>query len=203
MKTATSAVRVKIARLGQIAVDLQEGKSFSVTRLTTIKSLCTDHAAARSFAVHIARLAKRKMDARDRPDFIKPKEWVRFKEVVSRSVLGLERAEKEGIEESRSQLQESLRELEKLQNTYEHQEWGPVRIMRSREALVVEYAVNCFLSKSQAPYWAYLMARTYAERFDAGFFGGLVPKSAPMVEEIATFWRNYYLTAAEAEPETK
>ncbi len=203
MKAANSSVRAKIARLGQIAVDLQEGKSFSVTRLTTVKSLCTDHAAARSFALHIARLAKEEMDAGDRTEIIEPDEWAGFKEVVGRAVLCLERAGEEGMEQSRPRLSEVFRELEQLQNTYVHQEWGPVRIMRSRDTLAVEYAVNCFLSKSQAPYWAYLLARTYAERFDAGFFGGLVPKSAPMVEEIATFWRNYYLTAAEAEPEAK
>ena len=142
------------------------------------------------------------MDAGDRTEIIEPDEWAGFKEVVGRAGYVSNVLEKKAWSNPDLAFRR-FRELEQLQNTYVHQEWGPVRIMRSRDTLAVEYAVNCFLSKSQAPYWAYLLARTYAERFDAGFFGGLVPKSAPMVEEIATFWRNYYLTAAEAEPEAK
>jgi hypothetical protein len=51
----------------------------------------------------------------------------------------------------------------------------------------MEYAVECFLSTSQAPYWAYLLARSYAEQYDSEFGNGLVPKSAPMVEENCDF----------------
>ncbi len=61
----------------------------------------------------------------------------------------------------------------------------------------MEYAVECFLSTSQAPYWAYLLSRGYAEQYDSEFGNGLVPKSAPMVEEIAIFWRNYFLNQIE------
>jgi hypothetical protein len=194
MKTASPSAKAKIARLYQIAVDLRAGKSFSVTRLTTIKSLCVDNSAARTFALHVAKLSKQKMDARDNPNSIEPSQWLRFKQVVSRAVIDLERAQEEGADKCKPRLLQVLQELKNLQNTYEHQEWGPVRLVSSSETLVVEYAVECSFLTSQAPYWAYLLARTYAEQYDSRFGNGLVPASAAMIEEIATFWNNYYST---------
>jgi hypothetical protein len=86
-----------------------------------------------------------------------------------------------------------LSEIRRLQDTYENQRWGPVRIVASSETLVVEHALRCFLSSTEVPYWAYHLAREYAERYDANFGTGLIPESAPMVEEIAEFLRNYHL----------
>jgi hypothetical protein len=199
VNTEFSSIKAKTERLAQIAEDLRTGKSFSVTRLTTIKSLCADRTACQEFALHIANLAKRKMDIRDKPDYINQKQWLRFRQAVENALIALEHAHEQGIEKNRSRLQGLLQELKSLQNTYENQEWGPVRIILSSETLVVEYAVECFLSTSQAPYWAYLLARTYAEQYDSRFGNGLVPKSAPMVEDIARFWRNRYLNQADNE----
>ncbi|MFH1116584.1 MAG: hypothetical protein V1792_21935 [Pseudomonadota bacterium] len=39
VNTAFSSFKIRIDRLSQIAGDLREGKSFPVTRLTTMKSL--------------------------------------------------------------------------------------------------------------------------------------------------------------------
>lgn len=167
-----------------------------MTRLTTLKSLCADRAACQAFALHIAKSAKEKIDTRDKPDHIDASRWLRFKHVVVNALIDLERACEEGIEKHRSQLVGRFQELKSLQDTYENQRWGPVRIISSSEALVIEYAVECFLSTSQAPNWAYRLARTYAEEYDSRFGDGLVPKSAPMVEEIAKFWKKWYLNQA-------
>jgi len=200
LNAASSSFKVKIERLSQIAEDLKAGKSFPVTRLTTIKSLCTDRAACQAFALHIADLAKQKMDTRDKPDHIDPKPWLCFKQAVEKTLIALEQACREGLETTtRSRLLRLLQELKSLQDTYKNQEWGPVRIISSQETLAVEYAVECFLSTTQAPYWAYLTARTYAEQYDSRFGNGLVPKSAPMVENIARSWRNHYLNPADNE----
>jgi hypothetical protein len=197
VNSASSSVKVKVERLSQITEDLRAGKSFSVTRLTSIKSLCTNSTASQAFALHIAALAKLKMDARNKPDHKNQKQWLRMKRAVENAVIALEEAHGQGIENNRSSLWGLLQELRSLQDTYENHEWGPVRIVSSSETLVVEYAVECFLSASQAPYWAYLLARTYAEEYDCRYGNGLVPKSAPMMEDIARFWRNYFLNHAE------
>jgi hypothetical protein len=197
VKTTSSAIKTKIERFSQIAEDLRAGGSFPVTRLTTLKSLCADRAACHAFALHIAKLAKEKMDARDKPDHIDPSRWLTFRQTVEKAIMDLEAALAQGIEQHRSRLLELRQELKSLQDTYENQRWGPVRIISNSETLVVEYAVECFLSMSQAPHWAYRVARTYAEEYDSRFGDGLVPKSAPMVEEIARFWKNWYLDRAD------
>jgi hypothetical protein len=193
-KTKPSPIESRISKLAQIAVELRKGKSFSVTRLTTIKTLCDDVTAAREFALHFSKLAQKKMDRRSTPNHIDKSDWLRFKEVVRRAIIHLEGSLKERTAKSESQTLELLREIQHLQDTYENQRWGPVRIIASPETLVVEHALRCFLSPSEGPNWAYLLAREYAEEYDAKYGNGLVPKSAPMMEEIAEFWRNYYLT---------
>jgi hypothetical protein len=139
------------------------------------------------------------MEDLGKPDHIDPNKWLRFKGVEENALIDLERAHEQGIEKHRSRLLGHLQELRSLQNTYENQEWGPVRIISSSETLVLEYAVECFLSTSQAPNGAYRLARAYAEQYDPRFGTGLVPKSAPMMEEIARFWENYSLNRAEKE----
>ena len=45
------------------------------------------------------------------------------------------------------------------------------------------------LAKSRQTINAY---EDYAERYDSRYGSGLIPSSAPMVDEIAGFWRDYY-----------
>jgi len=180
-----------------MAEDLREGKSFSVTRLTSIKSLCTDSTASQEFSLYIASLTRLKINTRNKPDHLNPKQWLRFKQAVENALIALKAAREQGMEKNRARLWAILQELKSLQDTYENQEWGPVRIVSSSETLVVEYAVECFLSTSQAPYWAYVLARTYAEQYDSRYGVGLIPTSAPMVEDIARFWRNHFLNQPE------
>ncbi len=53
-------------------------------------------------------------------------------------------------------------------------------------------ALKSVLKRSEAPIWANQAAKDYAERYDGRFGSGLIPSSAPMVQEIAGFWRDYY-----------
>ena len=48
------AVVKKIQALAKIAADLRHGKDYNITRLTLIKSLCSDPDAAAKFALNIA-----------------------------------------------------------------------------------------------------------------------------------------------------
>jgi len=59
-----AAVVKKIQGLAKLAADLHHGQQFNITRLTLIKSLCSDPNAAAKFAVHIAKLAQRQFKAR-------------------------------------------------------------------------------------------------------------------------------------------
>jgi len=57
---------------------------------------------------------------------------------------------------------------------------------------VVEESLKSVLKGYEAAIWAYQAAKDYAERYDARHGSGLIPSSAPMVEEIAEFWWKYY-----------
>jgi hypothetical protein len=57
---------------------------------------------------------------------------------------------------------------------------------------VVEESLKSVLKTNEAPIWAYQAAKDYAERYDARHGSGLIRSSAPMVEESANFFRDYY-----------
>jgi hypothetical protein len=84
-------------------------------------------------------------------------------------------------------------EIRNAQTQYERQAWGPVRIIHSRELLIVETALECVLRPSVSKVLAYDLARQYCERYDARYGRGLIPESAPMVEDIAEFWGRHFL----------
>jgi hypothetical protein len=67
-----------------------------------------------------------------------------------------------------------------------------VRIVHSMELVVVENALRSILREIEAPTWLYQAARDYAERYDSRHGTGLIPSSAPMMQEIADFWRDHY-----------
>src|SRR5262249_25860733 len=69
-----------------------------------------------------------------------------------------------------------------------------VRIIKSKDLLVAEEALKAILRPAEAPTWLYQAARDYSERYNARYGDGLIPDSAPMVEEIAGFWRKHYGT---------
>ena len=71
MEQPSPAVVKKIQALAKIAADLRQGKDYNITRLTLIKSLCSDPDAAAKFALHVAKLAQRQFKAR-RPGKAKP-----------------------------------------------------------------------------------------------------------------------------------
>ena len=44
---------------------------------------------------------------------------------------------------------------------------------------------------AEVPYWAYQTARHYAEQYDPRYGDGLIPASAPLLEDIVQFWKEY------------
>jgi hypothetical protein len=187
-----STIRNKIKKLAKITPDLRKGRSFSITRLTTIKSLCEDVAGAELFALHFAKLAQKKLEMKIASQKEARNELLEFKIGVGKAVVQLEKFLKNRSNESESQLRRLLLDVQNLQDKYEKQKWGLVRFISSTDTLVVEYALRCVLATHEQPYWAYLLAREYTEKYDSKYGTGLLPESAPMVEEIAEFWCNHY-----------
>jgi hypothetical protein len=85
-----------------------------------------------------------------------------------------------------------LSDVRAIQDRYEQQAWGPVRIIHSTEVLLIEYALSCLLHPHASADWGYRLTRQYTERYDPRYGTGLIPESAPLVEDIADFWCQYH-----------
>jgi hypothetical protein len=174
----------KIKKLSEVAAELRQGKHFPVTRLTTIKSLCKEPEAAAAFALFLSQRIQSKMRQEQRPE--------RDRELVDRAVKELKPYLTDPTEERKKRLSSLCREIEAEQNEYKKIGWNMVRILRSKDLVVVEESLKSVLKGYEAPIWAYQAAKDYAECYDPRYGTGLIPGSAPMVEEIAEFWRRYY-----------
>jgi hypothetical protein len=192
MEQPSPTVVKKIQSLGKLAADLRQGQHFNITRLTLIKSFCSDPDAAAKFAVYIAKLAQRKFKV-SRPGDRKPTTRKQYERLIAGAIPAMTRYLKSPTEKTESKLWELYERAKDAQNRFEHQQWADVRIIECWELLIVETAMECLLHPHYASLTAYQVARKYAERFDSHYGSGLVLKSAPMVEEIAEFWGRHFL----------
>ena len=107
----------KIKALAQIASQIREGENFQITRLTVLKSLCSDHEAAAHFALHIAKLARRQMESRRRhPTGVKAAASERYKKLAAEAVRVMGRYLKKRTWESDRRLRDLRAEAEDAQN---------------------------------------------------------------------------------------
>jgi hypothetical protein len=174
----------KVERLEEVAEALRRGEHFSVTRLTVLKGLCEDAEAAREFALFLTRKVQKKMREK--------KGEQRYRALVNRGVREMRSYLDDPSEENKERLHSLLQEMIGQQNEYRNIYGGAVRIIHSMDLLVAEKAVRAILRPAEAPTWLYQAARDYSERYNARYGDGLIPDSAPMVEEIAGFWRKHY-----------
>src|SRR5438552_2207547 len=189
----TSKVVPKIRQLTTIARELREGASFNIARLTTLKSLCEDATAAVRFALHLAQLTYRRMQEKACPFHLDPQQWEYYKQVVDEAIRQMQRSIEQPTQEAADLVRAWLSDVRAIQNTYRNQAWGPVRIIHSTEVLLIEYALSCLLQPTASADWGYHLARQYAEWYNSRYGTGLIPESAPMVEDIADFWCQYHL----------
>jgi hypothetical protein len=173
----------KVRKLEEIAEALRQDEHFSITRLTILKGLCKDTKAAGAFALFLARKVQRKLREKEAPK--------RYRTLVNRAVREMKPHLDEPDEEAKERLYSLLREMEAEQNEYKSISWGMVRIVKSMDLLVAETCVRAVVRSDEAPHWLYHAARDYVERYDPQYGTGLVPSSAPMVEEIGSFWRKF------------
>ena len=183
----------KIQTLDQIAADLRQGEHFEITRLTMLKSLCGNAENAAAFALNITKKTQQAMKTRSRPDHVEAETRRRCQRLAAEAMRGMTSYMKKPTDEAEESLDELLLEIRGIQNQHEHQRWGSVRIIKSRELLVVETALECVLHPWASSDLGYRAARQYADRYDSRYGTGLIPKSAPMVEAIAEYWGRRFL----------
>ncbi len=192
-KPVSRAIAEKIKKLVQVANELPASRGFNITRLTVIKSLCKEIETASSFVMYLSQLTKERMDKEKRPDYIPKNKWLQHKELVNEAVLMMgDYVVQRKTEGRKTAVQETLSRMRQLQNEYRRHKWGHVRIIESSETLLVEKALECILSESECSFWAYQVAREYAERYNSSYGTGLIPESAPFMNDIVAFWIRYY-----------
>lgn len=189
---ASSAVSKKIATLAQIAQELRQGKDFNITRLTSLKSLCADPQAAGQFCLYLARLTQQKLQDKDKPDHLETEVWLHCQQLINDAIPEMTTYLAEPTKEGEKLLQQLLSKVREVNNQYKNQNWGAVRIIQSTDVLLIEKALYGILCPSESSDWGYQVAREYAERYNPRYGNGLIPESAPMVEDIANFWSQYY-----------
>jgi len=77
--------------------------------------------------------------------------------------------------------------LQKFQNEYKYQQWGPVRIIHDWNLMLVEQALAIYLWHSDSPALGYKLAADYCQHFDSRHGNGLNGPSRMKIEEMARF----------------
>lgn len=190
MREISPKVLQKIETLAQIAAELRQGERFKVTRLTLLKGLCDDPQAAAQFALYLAKKTRQRMKSSAHRSTRKDQQFYRL---VNKGIRELAAYLRNPTDEQRRTLRQAHTEAQNAQNRFERQRWGSVRIVESRELLIVETALECVLRPWASADFGYRLARQYAEEFDVHYGSGLLPDSAPMVEEITEFWGRHFL----------
>jgi hypothetical protein len=178
------AIADKVRKFADMAEGLRRGQHFEITRLTTLKGLCKDPRAARSFALFLAVHARRMAEEK--------KATERVKGLMDEAIIEMASYLDGPSKERKERLYDLLREIEKEQDEYKRISWGQVRVVHRMELVVVEDALKSVLRDAEAPTWLYQAARDYAERYDSRHGTGLIPASAPMMRGIADFWRDFF-----------
>jgi hypothetical protein len=193
MNEVSPKIIESIQTLLQIAAELRQGKDFKSSRLTPLKSLCSDPETAAKFALHIAQLTQKKMKERDRPSHITPEDWEQCRRLAADAVRGMTKYLRKRTAEAESPLRDLLHVIRNAQAEFERQHRGPARRIHSRDLLTVEKALECVLWPSDSQSLAYDLARHYSKCHKSGYVNELTPESAAMVEDIAEFWGRHFL----------
>jgi hypothetical protein len=190
-----TSIPKQVTKMAARAQALREGTEsyFSVNCLTGLKSLCREFQTAARFVLYLAKRTQDKMNAAARSRYISEADWADCKALVAEAIAGMSSYLEVPNTDNLSVLRDVLFRIAEMQNEYERQEWGPVRIVYSQDLLVVENALRCVVSRNEAPFWAYHTARQYAERYDPHYGAGLIPTSASMLEDIVRFWTEHQI----------
>jgi hypothetical protein len=166
--------------------------AISITRLTSIKSLCQDTVAAAQFALYIAKLVQEKMLTADCPERLTSEEWETHKALFAEAIALMEGDLANPDYAKKQNIQQIVKQIDDLQgDDYRQAHWTTVHWVRSGYLLKLEYALRCFGDRDY-PYWAYMLARKYVERYESRYGTGIIPESVPMLLEVSEFWCQYY-----------
>jgi hypothetical protein len=162
----------------------------SATRLTVLKSLCQEASVANRFVTALARKTLERVEhGQGRSAHRGTPDDLAHRQMMAEALAEMDVWNGEATEARKQRLWDLLRQMREQQDEYQNIKWGAVRLIDDWELLLFEYAVRCLLNPPhEAGYWAYQTARHYAERYDSRYGTGLIPATAPLMQDIADFW---------------
>ena len=184
-------VLLKVRKLALLPEEVKQSQwAVSITRLTTLKSLCHDPDVANRFVTYLARKALERVEAgRGRSHQSDEAKGELHRQMMGEALAGMAAWFRDPSDERRQALRGLLNRMEAEQNEHEKVKWDAVRLITDEDLLLVEYTLRCVLGPArEAPYWAYQTARHYAERYTSSEGTGLTSPSVPLVRDIADFW---------------
>jgi hypothetical protein len=194
-KTKGKAVATKIKKWLEVVRELNEQEhpwAISITRLTSVKSLCQDEAAAQKFALFMAKRIQAQMLESVRPEHHSLEEWQTFLTLFEDAIALMEAEAKAHTQAGESAISELRRKIKALQgNDYRNIPWGTVHFVRSGDLMKLSYALQCFDSRDIA-FWAYKLAREYVEEYNPSYGTGIISKSIPNLLCVAEFWCQHF-----------
>lgn len=161
-------VRAVARALEGILSEIQGGAAFQITRLTRVKRLCADQAAAEAFAAWIADHALAKLLDRTRPDTVPAERWEQLIALARAGVAGLARHRADHAPATERALREQRQALYQAQSEHRNVPYGAVRVIVCWEAMQVETALECGLAREpelRARY-GYELASDYVKRYE-------------------------------------
>jgi hypothetical protein len=187
------SIAQKLRKLADTVQEIEAGKIFlSITRLASVKSLCQTHEAAMHFTLYLAERTEEKMQTEPPSQYHSADELAHYHKLAMKSVAAMRAYLAQPSSEHRLALLAILGTVRSVQNEVKRVGWNEVRIIKSRHLLVVENALYCFTSPEAMGIWAYQAASNYVERYDPHYGTGFTPESIPMLNDIVTFWSEYY-----------
>ena len=188
-----ATVRAVARALEGILFEIQGGAVFQITRLTRVKRLCADQAAAEAFAAFIADRALAKLVDCTCPDTVPAERWDAFIALAREGVAGLERYLADRSADAERTLRTQRQVLYNAQHDHRNVPYGAVRVIVCWEAMQVETALACVLAREpelRARY-GYELASDYVKRYEPTAFGELNRASVEPLAEVTRFWHGY------------
>ncbi len=179
----------RVQRLEDALEDLRDGNSkyFSITKLSSMKSLCKDDYFRKEYCVYLATLVMDKSKGLAGKDGAE-----RIIELIQSAHRIIINIANDSSNKNVVAAREILSQLRGFQDQYIRVKWSTVRIINDKDILILEDILQSLLSQTDnAASYAYDATRTYVEKYDPHHGTGLVVESIPMLEKIVYFWKEY------------
>lgn len=204
----TAAKVRSVARALQgILAELQGGASFQLTRLTRVKTLCADKAAAWQFAAFIAgrALARLRAKGQEQPSYASAEQWAALMALAPEGVTRLEQYLAGPTTELEQALHKHAQNLYRTQSQQQHIPYGAARVIVCWEALLIETAIRLALARQpeERASFGYELTSDYVRRYRSDVGRALNQDSAEPLAEVVSFWMGYAEALATAEAAAK